>query len=92
VITPYISRNYSALLKTQKEKIIILGSVHPPFMGPTIAPQIILNSKLNDEFVVIHLDTSDHRPISTLNKIDFMNIYLVLKHYVMLLWLGTGSV
>jgi glycosyltransferase involved in cell wall biosynthesis len=56
-------------------------------MGPTLATEVILGSRLRDEFELIHLDTSDHRGIETLGAIDFWNIYLPLKCYVLLLWL-----
>ena len=68
-------------------QIIFLGPVPPPYMGPSVATQVILNSKLKDEFELIHLDTSDHRDLNTLGAIDFRNIFLALKHYAILLWL-----
>jgi glycosyltransferase involved in cell wall biosynthesis len=54
-------------------------------MGPSIATQIILNSRFTDEFNVIHIDTADRRSLSKLSKIDVTNIYLALKHYFVLL-------
>ncbi|MEW6331331.1 MAG: glycosyltransferase family 4 protein [Pseudomonadota bacterium] len=68
-------------------KIIFLGPVPPPYMGPSVATQIILGSALKDKFRLIHLDTSDHRDLSTLGAVDFGNIYLALKHYCQLAWL-----
>jgi len=56
-------------------------------MGPSVATGIILNSKLKDEFDLIHLDTSDHRSLTTLSAIDFWNVYLALKHYCVLIYL-----
>jgi glycosyltransferase involved in cell wall biosynthesis/ubiquinone/menaquinone biosynthesis C-methylase UbiE len=70
-----------------KAKIIFLGPLPPPYMGPSIATEIILNSRLKDEFELIHLDTSDHRNLSTLGVVDFQNIYLALKHYCILIWM-----
>ena len=49
-----------------KPKVLILGKLPPPYIGPAVAAKIILNSKLKDSFKLIHLDTSDHRDISTL--------------------------
>ena len=57
----------------------------PPYMGPSIATQIILNSRFAEEFNVIHIDTADRRSLSKLSKIDVTNIYLALKHYFLLL-------
>ena len=56
-------------------------------MGPTVATDIILKSQLSKYYDLIHLDTSDHRELSTLSAIDFTNVYLAIKHYGMLLWL-----
>jgi len=60
----------------------------PPYMGPSIATQIILNSRFIDEFNVIHIETADRRPLNNLGKYDLTNIYLALKHYLLLFrWL-----
>ena len=67
--------------KTQKAKVIFLGPLPPPYMGPSLATEIILKSQLNENFELIHLDTSDHRELTTLGLIDFQNIYLAFKHY-----------
>lgn len=64
-----------------KTTILFLGKLPPPYIGPSVACQIILNSKLKDEFNLIHVDLSDHRDISTLGKIDFGNFYLAFKQY-----------
>ncbi len=64
-----------------KTTILFLGKLPPPYIGPAVACQIILNSKLKEEFNLIHIDLSDHRDISTLGKIDFGNFYLAFKQY-----------
>lgn len=70
----------------KKNKIIIfLAPIPPPYMGPTIATEIILNSMFVEKFNVIHIDTSDNRPLSNLGKLDLINVYLALKHYFRLL-------
>lgn len=73
--------------KEKKKKVLFLSPLPPPYMGPTIATTIILNSKLKNEFTLIHLDTSDHRELDHLNRIDFRNIFLAIKHSVVLFWL-----
>lgn len=70
-----------------KKNIVILGKLPPPFIGPAMATQIMLKSKLRQEFEIYHLDTSDHRDINTLGKIDFQNIFLAFKQYCKLVWL-----
>lgn len=57
----------------------------PPYMGPSIATEVILNSRFVKEFDVIHIDTADRRDLSHLGKTDLTNIYLACKQYLMLL-------
>jgi len=71
----------------KKKKVLFLSPLPPPYMGPTVATEIILNSGLRNEFTLIHLDTSDHRELEHLNKIDLRNILLAIKHGVVLFWL-----
>ena len=68
-------------MANKRKKILLLGKLPPPYIGPAVATQIILNSNLKDEFELIHLDTSDHRDINTLGKWDFTNFYLAFKQY-----------
>ncbi len=70
-----------------KKKVLIAGKLPPPYIGPAVACEIIINSKLKEDFKLIHFDLSDHRDINTLAKIDFINSYLAVKQYVMLVWL-----
>lgn len=70
-----------------KPRVLFLGPIPPPYMGPTLATEVILASSLRDEFELIHLDTSDPREIETLGAIDFWNVYLALKFYVLLVWM-----
>lgn len=70
----------------KKYTVIFLGKLPPPYIGPSVACEILINSKLKDEFNLIHLDLSDHRDINTLAKLDFTNFYLAVKQYVQLFW------
>jgi len=71
--------------KKSKKTIIFMAPTPPPYMGPSIATQIILNSRFVDEFNVIHIDTADRRPLNNLGKLDITNIYMAMKHYCVLL-------
>jgi glycosyltransferase involved in cell wall biosynthesis len=70
-----------------KPKVIFLGPLPPPFIGPTLATKVILGSSLAQRYELIHLDTSDHRGIETFGRIDFWNLLLPLIHYSKLVWL-----
>jgi glycosyltransferase involved in cell wall biosynthesis len=51
-----------------KKKILMLGKLPPPYMGPSVATEIILNSSLKNKFDLIHLDTKANESLLTLGK------------------------
>lgn len=69
----------------RKKSIIFMVPTPPPYMGPSVATEVILNSRFIKEFDVIHIDTADRRDLSNLGKIDLTNIYLACKHYLFLI-------
>jgi len=75
----------AGILMKDKKKIVFISPLPPPYMGPTVATRIILDSRLSDDFKLIHLDTSDHRPLNKLAVIDLFNIALAIKSYIVLL-------
>jgi glycosyltransferase involved in cell wall biosynthesis len=61
-------------MQGEKNTIMILGKVPPPYMGPSIATELLLKSGLNNHFNLVHVDTkvnSDLRDIGkwSLNKL-----------------------
>lgn len=70
-----------------KQKVIFLGALPPPYIGPTLATQVILSSSLADNYELIHLDTSDHRSASSLGAFDLTNIFLGIRHVLELIGL-----
>ena len=64
-----------------KPTVILAGKLPPPYIGPSVATKLLLESRLNDEFDLVHLDLSDHRDINTLGAVDVQNVALALKHY-----------
>ncbi|MBL0340955.1 MAG: glycosyltransferase family 4 protein [Bacteroidetes bacterium] len=69
-----------------KSTVLFLGKLPPPYIGPSVACEIIINSKLKEDFNLIHVDLSDPRDINTLAKLDFTNFYLAFKQYAQLFW------
>lgn len=59
---------------TQK-KIIILGKLPPPYMGPSIATEILLKSELKNRFELIHLDTKINSQLSSFGKWSFKKFF-----------------
>jgi len=64
-----------------KKKIILIGAVPPPYHGTNISNERILNSKIKDIFKLYHLDSSDHRDLDNLGKIDLVNVLLSFKNF-----------
>lgn len=46
----------------------MLGKLPPPFIGPAVATEIILNSSLVEHYELIHFDTSLNRKVSGFGK------------------------
>ena len=55
---------------TRKNKILLLGKLPPPYMGPSVATEIILKSSLNDNYDIIHLDTRLNTKVETIGVPD----------------------
>lgn len=68
-------------------KIILIGSVPPPYHGSTIYFSSLLHSRLRDIHTVYHLDTSDHRTIDNITKLDPVNVYLAVKNVFQLIFM-----
>jgi len=64
-----------------KYTVLILGKLPPPFMGPSIATSILLNSELKSNFNLIHLDTRAHKDINQLGKIRFNKLFKNISIY-----------
>ena len=66
----------------KKKKVVIIGKLPPPFMGPAIATQIILNSALKDEFNLLHFNVTLNKTIETQGKKSFKKVFASLKLYL----------
>jgi len=69
-----------------KPLLVIVGPLPPPVHGVAISTRLALeNQQLREHFVVEHLDTTDPRAISNLEKWDLPNIFFGLRAAVQLL-------
>ena len=66
----------------EKLTVLFLGALPPPSIGPTLATKYLLASSLAERHNIVHLDTSDHRPMTTLSAIDWTNILVALRSYI----------
>ena len=67
---------------SKKENVIILGKVPPPYMGPSIATEIILNSTLNEQYNLIHADTKINSNLNDMGSISVTKIIKNIKLYI----------
>lgn len=67
---------------SEKPTILLLGKLPPPYMGPAIATKIILNSKLNNEFKLIHFNTKINQSISGIGKLSLSKMLNMLSLYL----------
>jgi len=51
-----------------RKKVLILGKLPPPYMGPAIATSILLNSALKERYELLHLDTRINKSVATMGK------------------------
>ena len=65
-----------------KPKVMLLGKLPPPYMGPAIATQILLNSALTKQYSIIHLDTNVHKTLGTLGKWSLKKVGQNVNIYV----------
>lgn len=68
----------------EKPVVVILGKIPPPYMGPSLATQIILQSALNDQFRLVHVDTRAGKSLSAMGKFSFGKIGRNLGIYLRL--------
>ena len=60
--------------------MLIIGPVPPPYMGPSMATEILMNSGLADAFDLVHLDTSHHKGLDTFGAINWRNVTSAFRH------------
>ena len=58
-----------------EKKVLILGKLPPPYMGPAIATEIILNSSLKEHFEVIHLNTKVNESLTGIGQFSLKKIF-----------------
>ena len=64
-----------------KPKVLLLGKLPPPYMGPSIATEIILKSSLKNSFELIHLDTKINHEISSFGTWSFTKVFANIAIY-----------
>ena len=68
-----------------KSTIIILGKLPPPYYGPAIATEILLNSTLKDYFYVVHHRTNLNEDVAGIGTVSFRKLPLIILGYLKLI-------
>lgn len=64
-----------------KKKILIIGSIPPPYHGVTLYNSELIKSKISSYFNIYHFDISDKRGLDNIGNLDLTNITLGLKNF-----------
>ncbi len=64
-----------------KPTVLLLGKLPPPYMGPAIATQILLNSGLNDHYRLLHVNTNVHESLHTLGVWSLRKVFQNFRVY-----------
>ena len=68
--------------------LLLIGAQPPPHHGVTTVNETLIKShRIREHFTVRHLDLSDRRPISTVEKFDWQNVWAALRHGTQGAWL-----
>lgn len=54
--------------RNKKPRICLLGKLPPPYMGPAIATQVLLQSGLRERFELLHVDTKVNEDLRNMGK------------------------
>lgn len=70
---------------SNKKKLLILGKLPPPYMGPSVAFEILINSGLKDNFELLYLDVKANETLATLGKFSIKKVITNLSIYFKLI-------
>ena len=59
---------------SDKKNILLLGKLPPPYMGPSIATELLLKSDLSRIFNLFHVDTKVNTDLKNIGKFNFDKI------------------
>lgn len=62
--------------------IAVIGPVPPPLNGMTVMTTHVLEALKRSGIRVVHIDTSDHRRVGNVGRLDFGNVVLAAKHAI----------
>jgi glycosyltransferase involved in cell wall biosynthesis len=63
-----------------RPRVLVVGPLPPPYHGGSVATRFVLDSGLQHEWRVTHLDTTDRRSLDNVGRLDAGNVLLAMKH------------
>lgn len=69
-------------MPAERYKVVINGKLPPPYMGPAIATQVLLNSDLKNRFELIHFDNTINKTIDTQGKAGLGKVLKTIGLYL----------
>ncbi|TVR39061.1 MAG: glycosyltransferase family 1 protein [Cryomorphaceae bacterium] len=64
-----------------KPRVLLLGKLPPPFMGPAVATQLLLRSRLNEWFDLHHFDTRLNTSVKSLGRFGWRKLWRSIGGY-----------
>lgn len=61
-------------IRSDPLRVVVVGPLPEPYNGMTVITGAILSSPLSRRFDILHIDTSDHRPIDNVGRLDVTNV------------------
>ena len=68
-------------IENRKPRVLLLGKLPPPYMGPALATEILLKSSLTRRFEVAHVNTNVHEGLDTIGTADARKVFKNLSIY-----------
>src|SRR5690606_7062290 len=65
----------TTMAPNKKARILLLGKLPPPYMGPAVATKILLGSSLTERYEVLHVDTNVHESLDTIGSWSLAKVY-----------------
>ncbi|MEE2752841.1 MAG: glycosyltransferase family 4 protein [Candidatus Latescibacterota bacterium] len=68
-----------------EKSLCFVGALPPPLHGQTVYTEMVLrSSELRERFDLLHLNTSDHRDLAQVGRLDLVNVYIGIKNVIQL--------
>lgn len=64
-----------------KPRVLILGKIPPPYIGPAVATKILLDSKLKERFDLAHFDTKLNERVEDMGTLKWSKLRAIRNMY-----------